>query len=278
MAGSEKFGENAFSLVNHLKIKTYSKKRRTHNSLVVVNWHWYWRGWRLNFNTMKRSEINRVINLAKDFFAGHEFRLPPFAFWKPVHWQRVGNEANEIRKCKLGWDLTDFGSGDFARVGLTLFTLRNGKLGDPGMKKTYAEKIMMVLEEQVTPMHFHWTKTEDIINRGAGVLVVQLFNSTKDEQVDSTSPVHVQCDGVTRQVKAGGTVELGAGESITLTPGIYHQFHGKKGAGTVLVGEVSSVNDDATDNRFAKPLPRFPAIEEDEPPMHLLCNEYPPVR
>lgn len=229
------------------------------------------------FPTMKRSEINRTISQAKDFFAAHEFRLPPFAFWKPVHWQRVGGEADEIRRCHLGWDLTDFGSGNFPKVGLTLFTLRNGKPGDPDNKKNYAEKIMMTLEEQVTPLHFHWTKTEDIVNRGAGVLVVQLFNATPDEQPDPTTPVLVQCDGVTRQVKAGGTVELGAGESITITPRLYHQFYGKKGGGAVLVGEVSSVNDDATDNRFAQPLPRFPAIEEDEPPVYLLCNQYPPA-
>jgi len=33
--------------------------------------------------------------------------------------------------------------------------------------------------------------------------------------------------------------------------------------------------DDNTDNRFYEPVGRFPAIEEDEAPLHLLCNEYP---
>jgi D-lyxose ketol-isomerase len=37
-------------------------------------------------------------------------------------------------------------------------------------------------------------------------------------------------------------------------------------------------NDDEEDNRFEKPVGRFPAITEDEPPYRLLCNEYPPAR
>jgi hypothetical protein len=45
-----------------------------------------------------------------------------------------------------------------------------------------------------------------------------------------------------------------------------------------MVGEVSKVNDDANDNRFYKPTGRFPAIEEDEKPFRLLCNEYPKVK
>ena len=73
----------------------------------------------------------------------------------------------------------------------------------------------------------------------------------------------------------GGKVVLDRGESITLVPRLYHTFYGEKGAGTALIGEVSSVNDDATDNRFYTPLPRFPAIQKDTAPGHLLCNEYP---
>ena len=37
-------------------------------------------------------------------------------------------------------------------------------------------------------------------------------------------------------------------------------------------------NDDEADNRFEKPVGRFPAIEEDELPYRLLCNEYPQPR
>jgi D-lyxose ketol-isomerase len=73
-------------------------------------------------------------------------------------------------------------------------------------------------------------------------------------------------------VEAGGTVILGPGESITLTPFLYHTFHAVDGHG--LIGEVSSVNDDDTDNFFLEPLPRYPEIVEDEAPLRLLCNEY----
>lgn len=203
--------------------------------------------------------------------------LPPFAFWSAQQWRDVGEEADEIRACRLGWDITDFGSGQFPGIGLTLFTLRNGRVHDPRHTKPYAEKIMLVGEGQVTPMHFHWKKTEDIINRGTGVLTVQLYNSDAREEF-AGSPVHVSCDGVTREVLAGGHIELKPGESVTLVPGLYHAFWAKRGAGPALIGEVSSVNDDATDNRFKEPLPRFPAIEEDAPAKHLLCNEYPAPR
>lgn len=225
---------------------------------------------------MKRSQINREIESAKAFCARHGFHLPPFAFWTPQQWQQAGPEADEIRTRRLGWDVTDLGSGDFARVGLTLFTLRNGRADDPENRKIYAEKLLISRENQLVPFHFHWKKTEDIINRGAGVLVVRLYQADRDDEGRFTDePVRVSCDGVVREVKAGGCVELGPGESITLPPYLYHSFWAKPGRGTALLGEVSSVNDDATDNRFHQPLPRFPAIEEDEPPVHLLCTEYP---
>jgi hypothetical protein len=160
-------------------------------------------------------------------------------------------------------------------VGLTLFTLRNGSLAAGKATKVYAEKIMFVRRDQVTPFHYHSLKTEDIINRGGsgtGRLAVQLYNSTEDGAF-AQSTVSVICDGIRRQVDAGGTVILGPGESITLTPRLYHMFYAVDGHG--LIGEVSSVNDDATDNYFKEPLPRYPEIVEDELPLRLLCNEYP---
>jgi D-lyxose ketol-isomerase len=223
---------------------------------------------------MKRSEINALIRSAKDFFAQHQFLLPPFAHWTPEDWKTKGAEANEIRENKLGWDLTDFGGGNFKKRGLLLFTLRNGNLKDPKNVKAYAEKIMIVEEGQVTPFHFHWLKTEDIINRGGGNLVVELYKSDAQDEF-TNERMRVSCDGVVRPVAPGGTVVLRPGESITLPPRLYHQFYAERGAGRVLVGEVSSVNDDATDNRFKDPVGRFPKIEEDEAPMHYLCNEYP---
>ncbi len=219
---------------------------------------------------MKRSKINSIIREADEFVRAHRFYLPPFAHWTPDQWKTKGPEAREIVDRKLGWDVTDFNLGDYRHTGLLLFTIRNGDPHDL-KSKPYAEKIMMVEVDQITPMHFHWHKTEDIINRGGGQLVIQLYNSTSDERLADT-PVTVSVDGVQRVVNAGDRVVLSPGESITLPAYCYHKFWGAESK--VLVGEVSAVNDDDADNRFLEPLPRFSTIEEDEPPLYLLCTDY----
>ncbi len=222
---------------------------------------------------MKRSEINAIIRRTDEFIRRHCFHLPPFAYWSPQEWAAKGPEVREIVDRKLGWDITDFGLGDFAHKGLFLFTIRNG---DPanlksGKGKLYAEKLLIAGVEQVTPFHFHWVKTEDIINRGGGKLAVQLYNATPDEELADTDVV-VNTDGWVRTVAAGSVIVLSPGESITLPPYCYHAFWGIEE--TVLAGEVSTVNDDAADNRFYEPIGRFPDIEEDEAPLHLLVNDY----
>ncbi len=223
---------------------------------------------------MKRSSVNRYIAEASAFFSENRFSLPPYADWTPEEWKQHGSEADEIRTCRLGWDVTDFNSGDFDSLGLTLFTLRNGSLSGNRPSKIYAEKIMFVRQNQVTPFHYHARKTEDIINRGGkeiGRLAVQLYNSTEDGGF-ADSPVIVSCDGIRRQVDPGHTIILGPGESITLTPYLYHTFYAIDGHG--LIGEVSSVNNDDIDNHFKEQLPRYPQIVEDEAPLRLLCTEY----
>ncbi len=220
---------------------------------------------------MKRSEINKIIENAKSFMAERKFFLPPWAYWSVTDWKKNKVNAVEIIENMLGWDITDFGSGDFYQRGLFLFTLRNGKFNVD--KKPYAEKIMIVEENQETPMHYHWAKMEDIINRGGGNLVIELYNTTPDNQLDST-PVCLKTDGVLRTVEAGGKVILSPGESICLEQGMYHRFYGEPGKGTVLVGEVSMVNDDNSDNCFFEPVGRFPVIDEDVEPLHLLVSDY----
>jgi D-lyxose ketol-isomerase len=220
---------------------------------------------------MKRSEINGRIRDAEAFFARMGFALPPWSRRGPGEWKgRYAAEA-EIVDNMLGWDLTDFGSGNFPRRGLLLFTLRNGNPARDS--KPYAEKIMIVDEGQETPMHFHWSKAEDIIVRGGGRLAIELFRSTPDEGL-STEEVEVGVDGTRRRLPAGSILVLGPGESVCLTPGLYHRFYGERGSGRVLVGEVSAVNDDKADNRFLEQAGRFPAIEEDEEPYRLLVSDY----
>jgi len=137
------------------------------------------------------------------------------------------------------------------------------------------EKILISEVGQVTPCHFHWNKMEDIINRGGGELVIEVYNSTKDEQLDNTD-VDIYRDGRHYTVPAGSKVRLAPGESISIQQGMYHKFwaEGEK----VLIGEVSMVNDDNADNRFYLPAGRFPEIDEDEAPVHYLANEYPYVK
>lgn len=220
---------------------------------------------------MKRSEVNFIITGLEKFFTEHKFMLPEWASWKPEDWKGKYEKCSEIIDNKLGWDITDFGSGDFKKVGLSLFTIRNGNWDKKD--KMYCEKIMVADEEQETPMHFHWNKTEDIINRGGGNLVMELYYATPDDKL-SREQVTVSIDGVLTTVKAGEPLILKPGQSICLKSRLYHRFYGEKGKGRVLIGEVSLVNDDANDNRFYDKIGRFPEIEEDVTPVHLLVNDY----
>ena len=222
---------------------------------------------------MKRSEINALIQDGASFIAEHRFHLPPFATWTAEDWRNKGIEVREIANHALGWDVTDFGLGDYAHKGLLLFTIRNGALENlrRGAGKVYAEKLLIVGVNQLTLYHYHFNKTEDIINRGGGVLAIQLHWADNQNRL-SAGEITVSCDGVERTLPAGGIVRLKPGESITLPTTLYHQFWAEEAR--VLVGEVSNVNDDTNDNRFLEPVGRFPTIEEDVPPSHLLVGDY----
>ena len=221
---------------------------------------------------MKRSVINSYIREAKDFLARLQFALPPFASWSPGEWKNKGPECNEIRDNQLGWDLTDFGRGTYEKLGLLLFTIRNGNLNKLS-GKDYAEKILIVKPGQITPYHHHQSKMEDIINRGGGgTLKIKLYRSLDSKTLDEKSDVPVSVDGRNYTVKAGTIVSLGTGESITLQQGVFHSFWSDDAM--LLLGEVSKVNDDHIDNFFVEVLGRFPDIEEDEEPLHLLVGDY----
>ena len=223
---------------------------------------------------MKRSDINREVENAKRLFESISFKLPPFAFWAADEWAGKGSEVDEIVDNMLGWDVTDFGCGNFDKTGLLLFTIRNGNsINKKKYPKTYAEKLMIIKEGQVAPMHFHWEKQEDIINRGGGNLILVLHRATEDEKLSDES-LSASIDGIKKEFEAGSEIILQPGESIFLEPFMYHTFYQQKGSGPVVIGEVSAVNDDENDNRFLDPIGRFPAIEEDEKPIHLLCTEY----
>ena len=223
---------------------------------------------------MKRSEINRAIKKLEVLARENGFHLPPFCHWAPRTWAEKGAPCNEIRDNMLGWDVTDYGEGHYDTLGLARITIRNGNAGNPSYSKSYAEKLIMSEENQISPMHFHFNKMEDIINRGGGNLVMRLYNANADGSFADTD-VEYQSDGVACVVPAGSVITLLPGESITLTPGLYHELWAEEGKGAVLIGEVSQTNDDNTDNRFYQPLVRFSSVGENEAPYRFLCNEYP---
>jgi D-lyxose ketol-isomerase len=131
---------------------------------------------------------------------------------------------------------------------------------------------MISRKDQLSPMHRHYIKAEDIINRGGGKLVLELFAPNEEGGIDESAEVTVPTDGILRTLPAGGRLALDPGESVTLMPGIWHAFWGE--GADVLIGEVSTVNDDTTDNWFREPIRRFSEVEEDEPPYRWLVSDY----
>ena len=219
---------------------------------------------------MKRSRVNEIICEGDAFIRSFGYAMPPFAYWSPAEMQRRGTESAGVFNARLGWDITEYGQGKFDELGLILFTVRNGMKKGAGM--LYAEKIMISRKDQLSPMHRHVVKAEDIINRGGGKLVLELFMSDGNGGIDPRAEVSVPVDGTMRRLPAGGLLKLDPGESVTLLPGVWHAFWGE--GGDVLIGEVSTVNDDLTDNIFRDPIGRFSEIEEDVEPVHLLVSDY----
>jgi D-lyxose ketol-isomerase len=224
---------------------------------------------------MKRSFVNEIISEGDAFIRSFGYQMPPFAYWSPMEMkERFETDSARIRDHRMGWDITDYGKGRYDDLGLFLFTVRNGNNVNvsKGMGMLYAEKIMISGENQVSPMHRHNLKTEDIINKGGGTLVLELFKAKPDGSIDEETEVSVFTDGRIRRQPAGALLKLAPGESVTLEPDCWHAFWGE--GGKVLIGEVSNVNDDLTDNIFREEIGRFSTIEEDTDPLHLLVSDY----
>ena len=223
---------------------------------------------------MKRSEINEIIKESDAFIRSFGYIMPPFAYWSPAEMRANTRGGSGILSGNMGWDITDYGQGKFDELGLFLFTVRNGVAADleRGRGMVYAEKIMISKQNQISPMHRHNIKSEDIINRGGGTLALELFMAKDDGTIDENADVRVTCDGTLRTMKAGEILRLNPGESVTLHTNCWHAFWGE--GKDVLIGEVSTVNDDNTDNIFREPIGRFATITEDVEPLHLLVSDY----
>ncbi len=226
---------------------------------------------------MKRSEINSLISEGIAFLKSRQRSLPPQAFWSLKDWHKNRDKVEEIAKRRIGWDLTDFGSGQYEKVGLLLYTLSNGIIGSDGqpLDQSYANKLLIVDENQVTPLHHHGRKMEDIINLAGGNLQIKIYHADEEGRVDKKSLVRIFHNEMWENYKPGTVITLEPGERIRLDPHHFHEFWGEPGKGKVLVEEVSSVNDDLTDNYFSENVGRFPEIIEDQMPKYLLCSELP---
>ena len=153
---------------------------------------------------MKRSEINAALRELEAMCKKYSCFLPPFCHFTPDEWKTKGHEYDEIRDCMLGWDITDFGLGDFDKFGFSLITIRNGCRTQPEKyPKVYAEKLLYLKEGQMAANHFHWYKTEDIINRGGGNCLIRVYNSLPNEEIDYESDVVPRlCRGRGRRPRA----------------------------------------------------------------------------
>ena len=188
---------------------------------------------------MKRSEINQLVTDATAYFQHCGWFLPP----------------------NPRWDVTDFGLGDWQTFGLVLVNLAD--------QPEYCEKLMYAKAGMTTPAHCHAKKKEDIISR-SGVLRVQVWADVPVKSADTL--VSVLVNGVSQAIQSGGFVDLHSGWRVTLHPGIYHEFVPL--SDECIIGEVSTANDDASDNFFVNErIGRYPQIEEDTAPIvHLLSD------
>lgn len=80
---------------------------------------------------------------------------------------------------------------------------------------------MFVREGQTTPIHFHWHKMEDIINRGGGDLCMNCGAPTYKEGMTDACSFQNDWDHHDRMRRRGAAL---ARQSITFEPYMYHTF------------------------------------------------------
>lgn len=184
---------------------------------------------------MKQSEVNLLCHEAAECLKNHQWVLPP----------------------QPEWSATDFGLGDYEKIGLVEVLLAN--------EPEYCEKIMYARAGMVTPAHTHYDKKEDIICRH-GVLRVTVWEKNPSEDPVSGS-VNIQINRKMQNHKSGVPFDLPAGSRITITPGIWHEFVPVDNA--CLIGEVSTFCNEEIDNIFAnKKIDIFVPPEADVPPSY----------
>ena len=100
---------------------------------------------------MKRSEVNKALRELEAMCQKYRCYLPPFCHFTPEEWETKGHEYDEVRDCCLGWDITDYGQGNFDKIGFSLITIRNGsQTMREKYPKVYAEKLLFLKEGHYT--------------------------------------------------------------------------------------------------------------------------------
>jgi len=180
-------------------------------------------------------------------------------------WARAAQFLSRIQRSipkGAGLDITGFGLDDFNRWGLVALVLVNCK--------EYCSKWLVLATNQFIPNHCH-PKKKETISCEEGVLEIILYGtddgSGEFDQRQLTADVEVnnRAISVDCSLPDGSTMLLPAGTSITLPPGVWHEF-GAIG-GNALAVEVSTSNNDKDDNTFQnKEIGRFATtIEQDVP-------------
>jgi D-lyxose ketol-isomerase len=215
---------------------------------------------------MKRSQINAALQAARDLLARCQWDLPEWADWSEA--EHAANPA--VSAClyaqELGWDVTDFGQGDFEARGVTSFCIRNGEpallSNQPG-----CEHLHFVADGQIWPFHAHKAKREEITVRCGGNLMVAFTRHGSFED----APVWI--DGSPINDPYSRFIRLSPGQSISIPCGLQHSLWSEPNSGPTLFSETSTSRNDRSDSFFLEEQTRFLPIDEDQPKLLPLWHE-----
>ena len=181
---------------------------------------------------MLRSEINAAIERAKSATEATTVSIcRAFAFWTPEHRKSKGAECDETGDCKLGWDITDFGAGRLRasrarRLHASQRTFDAPALSlAPLLRKSNDRRRGAANADAQTPV-----KQEDIIFRAGGDLAIEVYRVGADGRL-GREDVALVLDCVSQRVLAGHRFVLEPGQSIQLTPDVFHEFYAGPAAG-----------------------------------------------
>ncbi|WP_123791918.1 D-lyxose/D-mannose family sugar isomerase [Pacificibacter maritimus] len=74
--------------------------------------------------------------------------------------------------------------------GVQLTCLRQSSAANvaQGMSRVYAEKLLILNENQVSPMHRHDKKTKDFITCGGGAFMIEVSSASAEGGLDDQAP------------------------------------------------------------------------------------------